>query len=116
MARSFWKLESKSDFTVALCALSESGYWNRAALSEWTDSMLESTEVPQVWVVDISQSTSETINNIDGVFQRLFVDNYVVLPEHFYEVCAGLALLKYDQGLVSEEETRDLGSGLITRI
>ena len=107
MARPFWKLKTASDIITAMYAMLTSGYWNRRELNAWVDRVIESVDIPQSWIVEIGESAPQGADNLEGVFQHLFIDNAVVLTDEFYEFCVGLFMEMYRQGRATEEETRD---------
>jgi len=106
MTRPSWKISGIGDLIGALCALADSGHWSKSDIASWADRIIAAIETPRYWLVDLSLRASSDVPDSDVVkFDQVdwFEANF---PDDLNDMTAGLVLLNFDCGRLSEEETR----------
>lgn len=106
MTRPSWKIVDLGDLIGALYALVDSGYWSKSDVSSWADRIIEATEAPQSWLIDLSLKASPNSSTQD-VENFSKVDwNQAKFPDDLSDMTAGLVLLNFDNGRLPEEAAR----------
>lgn len=115
MTRPSWKISGIGDLIGALFALADSGYWSKSEIGGWADRIIAAIETPQYWLIDLSLRASSEVRACDVVNFDHVDWLEAKLPDDINDMTAGLVLLKFDGGRLSEEETRhkvgDLADG-----
>lgn len=106
MTRPSWEISGIGDLIGALYALADSGYWSKSEIGAWADRIIAAIETPRYWLVDWSLRASSDVPDSDVVkFDQVdwFEANF---PDDLNDMTAGLVLLNFYFGRLSEEETR----------
>ncbi|WP_346909624.1 hypothetical protein [uncultured Roseibium sp.] len=115
MTRPSWEISGIGDLISALYALADSGYWSKSETGAWADRIIAAVEAPQYWLIDLSWRASSDVPTCDLVVFDHVDWLEANFPDDLADMTAGLVLLKFDAGRLSEEAARhkvgDLADG-----
>lgn len=104
LARSIWKLIAMSNILVILFSVLDCNVWSIDQLTSWADKLIARLEQPKAWLADLS--ISDTVDECLEVIRKTMKESGVLLPDDIGDLMAGLILLRFDNGDLSDEAAR----------
>ena len=98
------EITNRTELLGALWSLSDSQFWNAAEFSNWVSDLLLETQTPATFLMDLVVVSHS--NRLDSILQRALVDNQILLPDWADLLTAGLILLDWRNGVLTDHQTR----------